>query len=399
MTEKRLVPKRRFEGFTGEWKKKQYNDLLDKSEGIRRGPFGSALKKEFFVSNSNYVVYEQQNAIHDRYKTRYNITKQKYNELYRFSIKENDFIMSGAGTIGRISRVPRGIKPGVINQALIRIRVNKQLVDLEYFLQWMRSEKMQDKLTQANPASAMVNLVPMSEVKEWEVSIPTLEEQQKIGDFFKRLDEMIALEQRKINKTKALKNAYLTEMFPAEGERVPRRRFEGFTDEWIPFKLKDLIVSEEKGNARADMLGHNSLYLDANFLNGGAPVYINSLTNVKEDDVLILWDGSHAGKVYHGFKGALGSTLKALKPLESGGFIYYFLYFNQKKIFEQYRTPNIPHVINTFTDEFMICKPSLEEQLKISGFFKKIDYIIETHKQKLEKLKAIKQAYLHEMFV
>lgn len=48
MKQKELVPKRRFEGFTGEWKKKQYNDLLDKSEGIRRGPFGSALKKEFF---------------------------------------------------------------------------------------------------------------------------------------------------------------------------------------------------------------------------------------------------------------------------------------------------------------------------------------------------------------
>lgn len=100
--------------------------------------------------------------------------------MYRFSIKENDFIMSGAGTIGRISRVPRGIKPGVINQALIRIRVNKQLVDLEYFFcNGCVRKKMQDKLTQANPASAMVNLVPMSEVKEWEVSIPTLEEQQK----------------------------------------------------------------------------------------------------------------------------------------------------------------------------------------------------------------------------
>src|SRR5699024_7374200 len=65
-------------------------------------------------------------------------------------------------------------------------------------------------------------------------------EQQKIGQFFKHLDDMIALQQRKIDKTKALKSAYLAEMFPAEGERVPKRRFEGFTDEWRLCSLGDL---------------------------------------------------------------------------------------------------------------------------------------------------------------
>src|SRR5699024_7563263 len=65
-------------------------------------------------------------------------------------------------------------------------------------------------------------------------------EQQKIGQFFKHLDDMIALEQRKIDKTKALKSAYLAEMFPVEGERTPKRRFSGFTDEWRLCSLGDL---------------------------------------------------------------------------------------------------------------------------------------------------------------
>jgi len=67
-----------------------------------------------------------------------------------------------------------------------------------------------------------------------------LEEQQKIGEFFKQLDQMITLEQRKLEKTKALKSAYLAEMFPSEGERVPKRRFAGFTGDWKERRLEDL---------------------------------------------------------------------------------------------------------------------------------------------------------------
>ena len=88
-------------------------DLLDTQNGIRRGPFGSSLKKDSFVKKSDYVVYEQQNAIYDNYETRYFISKEKYNELIRFNIQPGDFIMSGAGTIGRISMVPDGIKKKV----------------------------------------------------------------------------------------------------------------------------------------------------------------------------------------------------------------------------------------------------------------------------------------------
>src|SRR5690625_5499073 len=105
MSEKRLVPKRRFKGFEGEWDNTTFNNLLDSSEGIRRGPFGSALKKNLFVSDSDYVVYEQHNAIYDNYNYRYFITKEKYEELIKFSLKEGDFIMIDAGIIRAIYMV------------------------------------------------------------------------------------------------------------------------------------------------------------------------------------------------------------------------------------------------------------------------------------------------------
>lgn len=170
---------------------------MDKEDGIRRGPFGSAIKKEFFVAESDYVVYEQYNAIYNKFKTRYNINKEKYIELIKFCINPGDFLLSGAGTIGKIARVPEGIKKGIFNQALVRIKINPSITDSEYFLQWMRSVNMQKKLTQMNPGSAMSNLVPMAEVKEWSIYIPSRVEQNYIGKLFEKLDELITLHQRK----------------------------------------------------------------------------------------------------------------------------------------------------------------------------------------------------------
>ena len=206
-------PEIRFKGFTDPWEQCKFVDLLDKKDGIRRGPFGSSLKKDFFIPESDYVVYEQQNAIYDRFDTRYNITKEKFNELRRFKLVPSDFIMSGAGTIGRISKVPEGIKQGVFNQALIRFRINDEVTDSDYFLQWVRSDNIQRQFTEANPGSAMTNLVPMSEVKEWDIIVPSKAEQYQLGKFFSNLDTTITLQQRKLDQMKIMKKSLLKAMF------------------------------------------------------------------------------------------------------------------------------------------------------------------------------------------
>lgn len=401
MKQNELVPKRRFKGFNDEWKVNSFNDLLDELEGIRRGPFGSALKKEYFIPHSNYVVYEQQNAIYDKYQTRYYITKQKYEELSRFSINENDFIMSGAGTIGRISKVPKGIKKGVINQALIRIRVNKKIVDLNYFLQWMRSEDMQNKLTLANPASAMVNLVPMSEVKGWQIKVPSIEEQKKIGEFFQHFDEMIALQQRKLDKTKALKSAYLAEMFPEEGEHVPKRRFEGFVDEWSFEKLGNLLIYEQP----TKYLVNNTSYNDSNpvpVLTAGQSFILgythetNNVKNATSEDPIIIFDDFTTSSHYVDFSFKVKSSAMKFLRFEDNS-TSYFIYVLLKNIKYEPQSHE-RHWISIFAN-FDVLLPSKKEQQKIGQFFKKIDEMIATHQQKLEKFKATKQAYLHEMFV
>ncbi|MGC3223899.1 restriction endonuclease subunit S [Enterococcus faecalis] len=403
--EMKKVPRLRFRGFSEEWEQCKFKGLLDEQDGIRRGPFGSALKKAFFVENSEYVVYEQQNAIYDTYETRYKISKEKFKELEKFSISEGDFIMSGAGTIGRISRVPKGVAKGVFNQALIRFRTNTEVTDSEYFIQFVRADKMQKKLTGANPGSAITNLVPMSEIKKWDILIPSKKEQILVGLFLKKLDNTITLHQRKLEQLKELKKAYLQAMFVptnVQNNKVPKLRFANFEGNWELCKLENVIDKQIKGKVKVENLCNGSVeYLDANRLNGGKPIYTKALPDVSERDIIILWDGSKAGKVYYGFKGVLGSTLKAyqLKECANSQFIYQQLLDNQNNIYNNYRTPNIPHVVKNFSSIFPIWMTSFEEQSQMADILSNLDNRIILQQNLTDTMISLKKSYLQNMFI
>ena len=106
-----------------DWDIKSIEELCVPS-GLVRGPFGGALKKEFFVPYG-YKVYEQKNAIYsDVTLGRYYIDYLKFNELRRFEIKESDFIISCSGTIGKICQIPQNFEKGIINQALLKVTLN-----------------------------------------------------------------------------------------------------------------------------------------------------------------------------------------------------------------------------------------------------------------------------------
>lgn len=195
MTEQVNAPALRFPGFNDEWKNLKLNEVLeDKTNGIKRGPFGGALKKEIFV-NHGYAVYEQKNAIYDNQSFRYYIDKKKYEQMKLFAVQPGDIIMSCSGTIGKLSKIPKNYKKGIINQALIRFRTNSHIYS-QFFLIYMRSNVMQRKILEANPGSAITNLIPVKELKNLKFPLPTLEEQEKIGNFFSKLDQQIELEEK-----------------------------------------------------------------------------------------------------------------------------------------------------------------------------------------------------------
>ena len=412
--EKRSVPKLRFPGFTEDWEQRKFLDLLDAQNGIRRGPFGSSLKKDSFVKKSDYVVYEQQNAIYDNYETRYFISKEKYNELIRFNIQPGDFIMSGAGTIGRISMVPDGIKKGVFNQALIRFKVNKDSINPLYFLKFMQSDMMQKLLTQANPGSAMTNLVPMDELKKWDVTIPSLEEQNRISTFINQIDELITLHQRKLEHLNLKKKALLQKLFPKNGERYPELRFPGFTDAWEQRKLGDLY---KRVNERNDGTLGRDKWISVAKMYFQEPDKVQSNNLDTRTYVMKKGDIAFEGHPNNEFKfgrfvlndigtGIISELFPIYRPITEYDLDFWKYAIQLERVMAPIFAKSITSSGNSsnkldhnhFLNQELLV-PNIEEQKKIGTLLSILSKNITLHQRKLEHLQLQKKALLQQMFV
>ncbi|WP_303871733.1 restriction endonuclease subunit S [Acetobacterium wieringae] len=175
-------------------------------KGLVRGPFGGALKKAYF-QEKGYKVYEQKNAINKSALIgNYFIDEVKFKELERFSLKEGDFIVSCSGTIGKIFRIPQGFEKGVINQALLKITLDKQKFNDGFFYQYFEWEAFQNKITENTQGGAMKNLVGMDIIKKTLLPIPSLSEQHRIAEILFSIDDRIKLyEKEKTDFTKLKK--------------------------------------------------------------------------------------------------------------------------------------------------------------------------------------------------
>lgn len=200
-----MTGKTRLDGFNGEWEEVKLEDVCN-DNGMVRGPFGGSLKKEYFV-NKGYKVYEQRNAIYKSVDIgNYYIDLNKFEELKRFKLKENDFIISCSGTIGEIYQIPKKFKNGIINQALLKISINTNLCDLTFFKNYFSWEKFKSKIIDDTQGGAMKNLVGMDKFRKTKLYIPSdIKEQQGIADILTSMDEEIEnleKEKAKIEKIK-----------------------------------------------------------------------------------------------------------------------------------------------------------------------------------------------------
>jgi type I restriction enzyme S subunit len=252
------------------------------------------------------------------------------------------------------------------------------------------------------------------------VHIPTNDkEQTQIGDFFEKLDHIITLHQRKLEKTKALKSAYLSEMFPTEGEREPKRRFAGFTNAWEQCKLGEYAkfrrgsFPQPYGNkdwydgtgampfVQVVDVGENLRLVDytkqkISKLAQPKSVFVPART------VIVTLQGSIGRVAITQYDSYVDRTLLIFDDYQFKTNEYFWAYTIQRKFdIEKQIAPG--GTIKTITKEalsaFEVSLPNYEEQEEIGKFFKHLDETIALHQRKLEKLQNLKKAYLNEMFV
>ncbi|EAI8172505.1 hypothetical protein CTP78_01455 [Campylobacter upsaliensis] len=158
---------------------------------MKKGPFGSAITKDMFIPNGNNAVkiYEQKNAIQKSETLgEYYISLEHFEKLKQFEVFENDIIVSCAGTIGEIFRIPKNAPKGIINQALMKIKlVNEEWIPyFMIFFDFLIKQKSQEN----SKGSAIKNIPPLDILKNFSIPLPPLCEQQEI---VKKLDLLVTL--------------------------------------------------------------------------------------------------------------------------------------------------------------------------------------------------------------
>ena len=215
-----------------EWMWCKWENILHHDKGsFKRGPFGSTLKKEMFVK-SGYKVYEQYCPINDDCSfERYYISDEKYQELEGFSVRADDFLISCSGvTLGRITQVPQKFKKGIINQALLRVRINAVVYEFNFFKMLFRSRYFQKRIFESSTGTAIPNVKGVADLKAIPVPLCSLLEQQQILvelglrlSVVDQLDQTIttALQQSEAMRQSILKKAFSGQLVPQDPRDEP----------------------------------------------------------------------------------------------------------------------------------------------------------------------------------
>ena len=172
-----------------EWQDVVLKDVLSE-KGYIRGPFGSALKRSEMKSEG-IPVYEQQNAIYNNRSFRYYIDDDKYQSLKRFTTVTDDLIISCSGTVGKVSIIKENDPKGIISQALLTLRVNKELILPEFLKYFFSSYEGYNSLVSRSTGSVQVNISKRAVIEEIPLKLPPLDIQRNIVYYLQLIDAKI----------------------------------------------------------------------------------------------------------------------------------------------------------------------------------------------------------------
>lgn len=389
------------------WKEATLEELCV-ANGLVRGPFGGALKKEIFVA-TGYKVYEQRNAIYATTEMgNYYITDEKFRELFRFAIADGDFIVSCSGTIGCIYRLPSNAPKGVINQALLKISIDNEKIDAELFHQYFRSDPFQKSIIDDTQGGAMKNLIGMDKFRKALFFLPSdMKEQRAIAAALSDADAYIAALERLITKKRNIKKGATQELLTG------KRRLPGFEGDWEEIKFSDVCqISSSLVDPRLDEykllphIGNENIEKSTGKLLPYRTAQEDSLISGKylfsENDVLYgKINPQFAKACFPKFSGVCSADMYPLttKPGFSPSFLLYVIlseHFTTYTISVSMRS-GMPKVNREELYAYECLMPTLAEQNAIATILSDMDAEIDALMLKLNKAKYIKQGMMQEL--
>ena len=210
-----LTGKRRLPGFSGKWRTEIIPEVLQKQEGIKIGPFGSQLKKEYLLDDGPYRVYGQENVYAQDFSigNRY-LNRERFRQLQSCEVRPGDFLISTMGTIGKCAIVPNGIHSGIMDSHLIRLRINEQKLMPEYLLH-LFSEELGYLKGQTSKLSVggIMDGLSTKIVNALNVLYPEdLSEQKAIAEFLSTMNAEIQTLEQKLEKYRQVKQGMMQQL-------------------------------------------------------------------------------------------------------------------------------------------------------------------------------------------
>ncbi|QEA44875.1 restriction endonuclease subunit S (plasmid) [Leuconostoc lactis] len=393
---KKKVPELRFAGFADDWEQRKLGELASNFEyGL------NASAKEFDGIHKYIRITDIDDSSRKFNSDSITSPDIDLSSADNYKLKNGDLLFARTGaSVGKSYLYTES--DGLVYYAgfLIRARLKSEFDSNFVFQNTLTSDyKNFIKVTSQRSGQPGVNA---QEYASFNIKTPCYDEQQKIGLFFKQLDDLITLHQRKLDLLKEQKKGYLQKMFPKNGEKVPELRFAGFADDWEERKLGEIFNYEQptkyivKSTEYDDTFNTPVLTAGKSFLLG----YTDEITGIKNATVenpVVIFDDFTTSSHYVDFPFKIKSSAMKLLSLNDNSDNFYFM-FNTLKNIKYVPQSHERHWISKFS-EFEIYKPSQEEQQKIGSFFKQLDDTIALHQRKLDLLKEQKKGFLQKMFV
>ena len=389
------TPSVRFKGYEEDWEERKLKDVST----YIRGSFPQPYTNPDFYDEKNGKPFVQVADIGYDLK----LKPDTKSHISKLAESKSRFVEAGKVVVALQGSIETSIGRTAITQydaffdrTILIFQEYKVPIDKQYFSQIIKKLFEREK---ERAWGATISTITKEHLNDFIVGVPSIEEQQKIGTFFKQLDNTIALHQRKLNLMKEQKKGFLQKMFPKNGEKIPEIRFACFTDAWEERKLGELveqIIREvpkpNKPYYRMSVRSHAKGTFKQ-FVDNPENVAMDKLFVVKKDDLVVnitfAWE--HAIAVVNEENDGLLVSHRFPTYRADGKSDIEFLHhvvskenFRRKLEFISPGGAGRNRVLNK--KDFLKLKmfvPKIEEQQKIGSFFKQLDNTIALHQREL----------------
>ena len=381
-------PKIRFKGFTDDWEQRKLGEMGQTYTGLS----GKA-KDDFGHGQARFVTYMNvfSNPISNPEMTEPIEIDPKQNEVEVGDV----FFTTSSETpeeVGMSSILLEKRGKTYLNSFCFGFRPSEK-IDSYYLAYMLRSESTRAKIIMLAQGISRYN-ISKNKVMEIAVSLPSLDEQKMIGQYFSQLDNLITLHQRKYEKLQIIKKSMLENCFPKNGEKVPKIRFSGFTGDWEQRKLSDLVDVCSGMDYKHLSIGNIPV-----FGTGGYMLSVDKALSYDRDAIGIGRKGT-IDKPYI-LKAPFWTvdTLFYCIPRDEGTLNFDYDLFQCIDWKQKDESTGVPSLSKVAINDTDVMVPETDEQKKIGYFFEELDLVITLHQCELEKLQNIKKSLLERMFV